>query len=285
MLGNTTFQMVQTDKARYNPGDEVQFTATFNDSVQSDTLLVQYWHLNDSLTKERYEVNGVNQYSWAWTTPSSDFQGYMAEIKLMHGGVTIDSTSIAIDVSSDWKKFPRYGFLSAYPYTDAPYRQLLFSNLNRYHLNGLQFYDVNHKHDVPLAGSVGNPDTIWNDIANRSTYLSTVLGYINLAHACNMKAMNYNLLYGAYSSTAEADGVNPQWGIYYDAAHQYPVVYTLPTGWATPSLQVEDAGDTAWQDFIFTQEQNLLNTIPYDGWHVDQLGDHGRPFIITTGKR
>lgn len=275
MLGNTNFQMVQTDKARYNPGDEVQFTATFTGAVPSGVLTVQYWHLNDSLTTQTFNLSQANQYSWTWTPPGTDFQGYLAVVKLIQGGATIDSTSIGIDVSSKWNKFPRYGFLSAYPYTDSSYRQLLFSNLNRYHLNGLQFYDVNHKHDVPLAGTVANPDTIWTDIANRSTYLSTVLSYIQLAHACNMKAMDYNLLYGAYSSTAVADGVSPQWGIYYDASHQYPVVYTLPAGWATPSLQVEDPADTGWEDFIFTQENNLFGAIPYDGWHVDQLGSQG----------
>ena len=198
----------------------------------------------------------------------------MVQLRLLQNNMVVDSSSIAIDVSSNWKKFPRYGYLSAYPYTNDTDRQQLFTALNRYHLNGLQFYDVNHKHHDPLAGTLHQPDTIWNDIANRPTYLSTVLPYIDLAHASNMMAMNYNLLYGAYQSTAVADGVLPQWGIYSDQNHQNLITYNLPASWAS-NLQVENSADTGWQNYLFVNEKRLFQTLPFDGWHVDQLGSQG----------
>ena len=279
-LPNTTFSLVETDKARYNPGDSVIVNITFTDTISTglDTaamasLHVVLWHLDSIFTRAVFPIGHVNNYSFSWHIPVTDFTGYMMELRLYQMQDT-DSTSIAIDVSSAWNRFPRYGFISAYPQTDVNDQQLLFNRLNRFHLNGLQFYDVNHEHNKPLAGSVASPDTVWNDIANRPTYLSTVLACIGRAHGCNMKAMNYNLLYGAYTNTAVADGVLPQWGLFYDQSHNNQVNYVLPASWAS-NLQVENPANTSWQQYIFANEDSLFKAIPFDGWHVDQLGSQG----------
>ncbi len=273
-LSNTSFQMLQTDKSRYNASDVVNLTATFQNTIASGNLIVKYWHLGDSIGQSTYPISGSNALSWTWQSPAADYSGYFVQAILQQGGVDVDSTSIAIDVSSQYSRFPRYGFLSQYSPSDSLYRNNVFQRLNRYHLNALQFYDVNNKHDVPLAGTVANPDTVWNDIANRENYLSTVLGYITLAHHANMKAMNYNLLYGAWTATAAADGVLPAWGLYYNSNHTNQWGYTLPVSWAS-SLQVEDPANTAWQNLLWGNESNLFQAIPYDGWHIDQLGDPG----------
>ncbi len=288
-LPNTLFSLVETDKARYNPGDLVNVNVTFTDTIttgSNDTaataiLRVSIWHLDSVIAFEVFRVSNVNRYSFSWHPPVSDFTGYMMQLNLYDSyGHLLDSTSIAIDVSSTWNRFPRYGFISAYPQTETNDQQSLFNRLNRFHLNGLQFYDVNHEHNKPLAGSVVNPDSVWNDIANRSTYLSTVLAYINLAHGCNMKAMNYNLLYGAYTNTSVTDGVLPQWGIYTDQNHNTPVTYTLPATWAS-NLQVENPANSSWQQYIFANEDSLFKAIPFDGWHVDQLGSQGTVYDYT----
>lgn len=274
-LSNPVFKMLQTDKARYNPGDTVHFLAslwqTFSDtSTQLEILCI---HDDEEAALLHVPIGNSETVSWSWVPPLTDYTGYLVSVKVSQAP-TYDSTSIAVDVSSDWAKFPRYGFVSAYPETDSSDRANLFAMLNRYHLNGLQFYDVNHKHDVPLAGSVAQPDTEWNDIANRHNYYSTVQAYIGLAHSCNMNAMNYNLIYGAYANSEVADGVLPQWGLYYDTQHQNQVEYRLPANWAS-NLAVEVPQDTGWQNFIFNNEQNLFDVFAYDGWHVDQLGSQG----------
>ena len=274
ITGNAQLTLTTTDKARYNPGDTVKLHTTFSNTIGTGSLQISYWHLGDSIAAEVLPLSNAGSCNFSWQPPLKDYQGYMVQLHLLQNNVVVDSASIAIDVSSNWKKFPRYGFLSAYPYTTDSDRQQLFTLLNRYHLNGLQFYDVNYKHNIPLAGTLGQPDTLWNDIANRPTYLSTVLPYIDLAHACNIMAMNYNLLYGAYQNSAIADGVLPQWGIYSDQNHQNPITYTLPATWAS-NLQVENSADTGWQNYLFANEKRLFQTLPFDGWHVDQLGSQG----------
>ena len=271
--GNVQIKLTGCNKSRYNPGDVVNIYTSFSDTITTGSLRATYWHLGDSIGAEILPFSNATSLTFSWQPPVKDYQGYMVLLSLLQNNV-VDSASIAIDVSSNWKKFPRYGFLSGYPYTNDNDRQELFLALIRYHLNGLQFYDVNHKHNNPLAGILNQPDTIWSDIANRATYLSTVMPYINLAHSCNMMAMNYNLLYGAYQNSSVADGVLPQWGIYSDQNHQSPIAYTLPATWAS-NLQVANSADTGWQNYLFANEKRLFETLPFDGWHVDQLGSQG----------
>ncbi|RYF89551.1 MAG: hypothetical protein EOO00_09875, partial [Chitinophagaceae bacterium] len=83
----------------------------------------------------------------------------------------------------------------------------------RYHINGLQFYDWHNKHHKPLPVTGGTPDAVWKDIFNRDIYFNTVQKYITSAHGRNMKAMFYNLIYGAWES-AELEGVSPEWYVY-----------------------------------------------------------------------
>ena len=46
----------------------------------------------------------------------------------------------ALDVSSNWAKFPRYGYIANYD-AETPAVEWI-RELNRYHINGLLFYDV-----------------------------------------------------------------------------------------------------------------------------------------------
>ena len=109
----------------------------------------------------------------------------------------------------------------------------IISRLNRFHINGLQFYDWHYKHHMPLKGTPENPAPTWKDIANRTNYFSTIEYYIEAAHNHNMKTMCYNLLYGALDN-AESDGVSEQWYLFKDAnvpgyrAHTLSIYLSLP---------------------------------------------------------
>ena len=89
--------------------------------------------------------------TWSWTAPSEDFKGYMVDIYETGGDGEKIYQSIAVDVSSDWTKFPRYGFLSSYG--DLTKEQIArnIETLNRYRINGIQFYDWMYDHHRPLA--------------------------------------------------------------------------------------------------------------------------------------
>ncbi|MBN2282157.1 MAG: T9SS type A sorting domain-containing protein [Candidatus Marinimicrobia bacterium] len=266
---------ISIDKARYNPGDDVVFNLSLDSMDEVSNVEVRYyhcWHCIDSLviTADSREI------SWYWSPPMNDFKGYLVLVK--HNEEQIE---IAVDVSSDWTRFPRYGFLSKFPAMFQSQIDLQIENLNRHHINGLQFYDWHWKHHRPLAGNPTNPDATWPDIANRTIYRATVENYIKAAHNKNMVAMAYNLLYGAYEN-ATSDGVSETWRMYHDKAHQQPVMHDLPDSWAS-DIYVMDHTNSIWQNYIATQMRQVFQTFDFDGWHVDQLGSDGSPKYTYNG--
>lgn len=231
--GDTRLSKIETDKCAYKPGETVSFKLDLSGISAGQKLKVKYYHLADKIDEAVYELSaaGLNEFSWQWLPPQKDFNGYLALVCLIENEKAVDSISIAVDVSSDWSKFPRYGFISEYLQLTQDSVGSVISNLNRHHINGVQFYDWHYKHHMPLKGTIDNPAPTWNDVANRTIYLSTIRSYINQAHLTGMKTMAYNLVYGAYS-TAYMDGVKDEWGLYLDQNHQKRWAYDLPAGWA-----------------------------------------------------
>ena len=261
---DTTFS-ITTDKASYKPGDNITFL--MDKSLPSATK-IRYRQLDNVIA----ETN-VTDISWQWTTPSKDFTGYMVDVYNVENGVEKIYGSTAVDVSSDWSKFPRYGFLSAFGQLSNKYMDSVINSLNRLHINGLQFYDWDYEHHQPLAGTSTNPASNWKDIGNRDSYKSTVDYYISSSHAHNMLAMSYNLCYGALNNAA-ADGVSDQWYMYTDQHHQTKYVLNLPAPFKS-KIYLLDPSNTSWQQYIAQKTQDMYAVYNFDGYHVDQLGDLG----------
>lgn len=264
---------IQIDKAVYNPGDTVKMTLTFANDASGMKLSLIYYHLSSVIARDTISLAGGTQYNAAFIPPMNDYQGYLVQATLLSQNASIDSATIGLDVSSTWKRFPRYGFLSNYGSLASSDISGIIDNLNRYHINGLQFYDWQYKHHQPLKGEPGNIAPYWNDIANRTNYLSTVQKYLSAAHARGMKTMAYNLLYGAYAN-ASTDGVDNSWRIFKDQGHQTPDFYSLPSTWAS-NIYVMDPTNPAWVSYIDSAMQKVFLGLAFDGWHVDQLGDQG----------
>ena len=264
---------IQTDRAVYNSGDTVLFNITFNSILDSCTLSVRYSHLGYVVAQDSLAISSANSLSWNWISPNTDYKGYFVDIFLMKAGMLLDHASTAVDISSNWGRFPRYGFLSSYPFMQQMEMDSVIEVLNRYHINGLQFYDWQYKHNKPLKGTPQAPAPYWNDIANRINYFTTVSGYIRAAHAHSMKAMSYNLLYGAYAN-ADQDGVVTEWSLYKDANHQTREVLQLPAGWAS-SIYLMDPSNEQWRAYLSKQEDSAFQAFAFDGWQIDQLGDWG----------
>lgn len=264
-----------TGKAMYAPGDSVTFSATL--SGPADTIVMRARHLDRVLTEVRLPLHGAVAFGWTWLPPAADFQGYLVEAELVQGTEIVGRDAIAIDVSSGWNRFPRYGFLADFGYLTAPQIESVVQKLNRNHINGLQFYDWEYKHHMPLKGTSQSPAPTWSDIAKRTVYFSTVQGYINAAHRYGMTAMAYNLLYGSWFD-AFSDGVDTAgWSLYKDAAHTQRDYHPLPPSWAS-NIYVMDPTNALWKTYLFAKEKIAFQALAFDGWHVDQLGDRGTEY-------
>jgi dextranase len=264
---------IATDKAIYNPGDEVTFT--IDNTTLPTSAKVRYKYLNTVLSEA-----ALTGSTWTWKTPTTtDYKGYIAEVYATNNGTETIYATIGVDVSSSWGKFPRYGFLSRYPLLSDDDINNVLNNLNRCHINGLQFYDWQNKHHEPLPVTGSTPASSWKDIANRDIYFSTVQKYISGTHSRNMKAMFYNLVYGAWEN-AEADGVSIQWHIYSDNTHTNLDFFQLSSPFLS-NIYLLDPSNISWQQYIETQNKTVYQYLAFDGYHMDQLGDRGTRYTYN----
>ncbi|MDO9509829.1 MAG: glycoside hydrolase family 66 protein [Candidatus Magasanikbacteria bacterium] len=256
---------LKTDKAAYAPGEKVVFLAT----QVSGNITIKYKYLHTVISQ-----HALSGSSWEWTPPSNDFKGYMVELHQTVDGKEVVIGSVAVDVSSDWTKFPRYGFLSKFgTISDSQINQII-DNLKDYHINGIQFYDWHNKHHFPLKMNGDTPASNWLDIAKRETSFSTVEKYIAISKSKNIASMSYNLLYGAWEDFA-SDGVSKEWMLFNDSNHQNINKHALDDNWALSDILVLNPANTLWQDYIFQKTQSIYDHLDFDGWHLDQLGNRG----------
>lgn len=257
---------ITTDKAAYSPGDDVTFLTDY--TALPASAKVRYKYLGTVLSE-----SAVTGSSWKWKTPLTDYSGYMAEVYATNNGKETIYSTIGVDVSSDWKKFPRYGFISKFPQLSDSEVDNVVSNLNRYHINGLQFYDWQNKHHNPLPLIGLTPASNWKDIINRDIYFSTVQKYITSAHSYHMKTLFYNLIYGAWDN-AEADGVQKEWYIFTDNTHTNRDFHSLLSPFLS-NIYLLDPSNTAWQQYLINENKKVYQFLAFDGFHMDQLGDRG----------
>ena len=257
---------IHTDKSIYKPGEKVNFTI---DKILPGEAKIRYRYLDDLISEASLAAT-----NWQWAPPVTDHKGYLVDIYATIEGVEKVYGSIAVDVSSDWTKFPRYGFLSKYGQLADADMENIIRNLSRHHINGIQFQDWHYKHHMPLAGTVASPHNFWKDIANRDNYLSTVKGYISKAHAKNIRTMSYNLAFGALND-ASADGVQEQWYLFKDKTHTLKDAHPLPKPPFKSDIYLVDPSNISWQQYLIEKNNDVYDVFDFDGFHIDQLGDRG----------
>jgi dextranase len=272
---------ITSDKAAYAPGDLVLLKVGVKNltaaAIAGAKVVLTVRHLDDdagpaSETVLTLPVGDAAPLVLNWLPPLTDFQGYSVEVAVRDiSGALLASETGAIDVSSSWLKFPRYGYVSQFgPGLDA---KSVIEQLKVYHINALQFYDWQWKHHVPVKGSVAAPDASWPDIANRTTSGETIRNLIASAHGAGMAAMQYNLIYGA-AVNYQQDGVSPSWGLY-DSIGGKQWQYNLPGNWSTSAIYFFNPANTAWQNYILDREMEVFQAYQFDGWHADTVGDNG----------
>lgn len=267
---------MNTDRAFYKPGETVTFTAT---GAIPAGAKIRY--------RSGEEVIGtadLTDNTWTWKVPATDHKGYLADIYTQDN----DSTetvygTIGIDVSGNWAKYPRYGFVSSYD--DSKTHSVIQNEmgfLNRCHINGIQFYDWHYKHHWPLGGTRGNLMDSYTDIANRTIKTSVIKDYIATQHAYGMKAMFYNLCYGALDDAAQ-DGVSDKWHIYDDTGHATMDKLTMPAGWKS-NINLMDPANVSWQNYLADRNDDVYASLDFDGYHIDQVGDRGTVYDYYGSK-
>ena len=252
------------DRACYRPGETVWIQAAEFEEYKGAT--VRYRHGAEVLHEET-----LRQEWWPWTPPADDHRGYLVDVYRLDGdGNEEILASIGIDVSSDWKRFPRYGYAAWYEPGKEQYVGGDVAFLARRHINAVQFQDWHWKHHRPYCG-----DDTYTDIANREISKNVVKEFINSQHGYNMKSIFYNLGYGVLPNDGStADGVKDEWYYFLDSNRQHKDVHQLPDSWKS-DIEFVDPGNAGWQSFLCDRNEEVYANLPFDGFQVDQVGQRG----------
>ena len=270
---NSPIRDVTTDKARYHPGETANIEVDLRNPGEAlrGTLTVRVMEPERVLKIFRQEIalpkDGRQQLSFPWKTPTNDFRGYGVDAGLMTDGPGQDQRSTAIDVGSDWTRFPRMGFFSEYPVgADAEAKA---SALAKFHLNAIQFYDWKWTHDrlVPY-GADGRPLNVFTQVGGRVQSFQTVKDKIAAVQRRGMAALSYNLMYGDSGNDAPE---HIEW-----AAFKKPGSTHLGDirqhDAGSYKIWVMDVSNPEWKAHIFSQFADAMDRAGFDGIYLDNLG-------------
>ena len=278
--GTPTLTDAYTDAARYQPGAAVTVSAVVHESSGagswSGNVGFVLSHLGATVSTgsvaATVAANGTTTVTWTVTPPSTDFTGYLVSIT---AGTSTAAT--AVDVSSDWTHFPRMGALTGYPSgTTAAVADADVTTLERrYHLNALQFYDWMWRHENPIqrtaSGGLPSTWTAWNgDVISPAA----VQAYITAAHDHAVAALPYTMSYAALQDYQTISGVSPSWALDYASTGQ-PWAFEMKPNQPNTNLYIFNPANPSWQSYITAKYVDEVNTMGFDGVHLDQLGNWG----------
>lgn len=241
------------DKAFYRPGEVVALRVVAAAGTRVEATIS---YLTDTITT--FTAPLINeQAELTWRPPATAPRGYGIDVRVLDdNGHPLAATSGAFDVLEHWMQAPRYGFLSHF----EPGRDNItetMGRLARYHVNGLQFYDWQHKHEDLLSD-----EDIYTDFAGREMSVTTVNRLIEAAHAHNIAAMPYTAIYGASVGFYRQ---HPDWGLFRAPGQPYEFGDNF-------LIIMDPTPGSPWANHLLDEFARVLDNTAFDGIHIDQYG-------------
>ena len=240
-------------------------SVTFLIEIETPTLVtislqISIQHLADQPIVLEHQVqitSGFQTVRIDWKPPEKP-AGYSARLTIYPANeAAAFQASTAFDVLSSWTDFPRYGFLSDFSASRSDPETAL-KKLTRFHINGLQFYDWQYRHDQLLA-----PTEEYIDPLGRAMSLVTIRKLVDTAHLHGMAAMPYLAIYAA---SADFWRAHPDWALYDESG--------TPIAFGENFLGLMDpSAGSPWSQHLLAEGNHTLQGIPFDGLHIDQYGD------------
>lgn len=267
--------------ARSAKGDETMVCRTEKSMyAPGETAVVCLENLPAEATALRARLYSLERCVWDWQLPASkrfplslpdaDGRGYALEIEALDEEQNVlTSAFTAVDVSSSWTKFPRYGYV--WDFTPSADAESKADEMARYHLNGVQFYDWQYRHHRPLADDLSG----WRDWSGRWISGDTVRAYLRAAHDRGMVCMAYNMIYAANETyLTDGSGVQADWRLVRANGADFTCDMDAKLG-PVGVLQYFNLLNPDWQSYIFAQENRVFEAFDFDGWHGDTIGENG----------
>lgn len=254
----TTIQTIQVmpDQSFYRPGEAVRWTATASAESTIRRFDVRVTYLDEVIAA--FDVPADDgQAAFEWTPPNEAPRGYGLIVDGRdEAGNVVATTSTAFDVLNHWINAPRYGFLSDFSAGRTNDDETIAWML-RHHINGVQFYDWQHRWEDLL------PETDqFSDGLGRPQSMTTIRRLIDLLHRHKIAAMPYTAIYGASMAFYRQ---HPDWALFDALGDAYLFGGDL-IGIMNP------APGSAWNTHLMSEYADVLDNTAFDGIHIDQYG-------------
>ena len=250
---------VSPDRGTYSPGQPVRINvlAPGHDGA---SIQASVSHLTTEVAHLESRLGNDGRAILEWTPPPDNPRGYGVDIEIARPGDQSLEASTAFDVLSHWGQRPRYGFVTDF----APGRPVdqVVEALLPFHINALQFYDWQYRHDHLVA-----PTEDYHDPLGRSLSLDTVMRLVQSARARGIGAMAYAAVYAA-SIDFQRD--HPGWALHDSNGKSLEFEDFL--GYMDPT------SGRAWSDHLLDQCRRAITEVGFEGIHLDQYGEPRRAF-------
>lgn len=243
---------ITPDKAFFHPGKAATFLITATGGAHAEATIT---HLAETVAVLDVIIEDGSAVL-TWMPPPQSPRGYGLTLRLFNGDRIVASASTAFDVLGRWTQAPRYGFLSEFgPGRDDA--QATMDWLARYHINGLQFYDWQYRHEALLP-----PTEEYTDLLGRRLSLDTVERLIEAAHAHNIAAMPYTAIYGASPAFYRE---HPTWALFQPTGQPFEFGEGL-------LIIMDPTPGSPWNEHLLREFSRVLERTGFDGIHIDQYG-------------
>lgn len=262
----------RTEKSMYSPGE---IATVFLEALPTEAATIHAClYLLEKCVLD-WQAPASDQF--LLSMPDTDGRGYALNVEALDKQQKVLSSAFtAVDVSTSWTKFPRYGYV--WDYTPSADVESKANEMARYHLNGVQFYDWQYRHHRPLADDLSG----WEDWSGRWISGDTVRAYLRAAHDRGMSCMAYNMIYAANETyRIDNSGVQADWRLVRANGVDFTCDMDAALG-PVGILQYFNPLNPSWQKYIFEQENRVFEAFDFDGWHGDTIGENG-PMRATDG--
>ncbi|GKX67643.1 glycoside hydrolase family 66 protein [Inconstantimicrobium mannanitabidum] len=257
-------------KAQFKVGEKISINVELEGKFESEILKCKVYRLHEEVRILEISLSSKQEnvtFEFDVDNQEKLISGYGVEVELYHEGQVLQKLSTAFDILPSWKYAPRYGFLADFSKTDLDDKEDL-KEMNKFHLNIVQYYDWMYRHHDLIPKS-----DIFIDPLQRELSLSTVKDKIDLSHKYGMEAIAYGAV---YASAPEYYKKNKDLGIYKNNGDIY--------GFGDFLYMMDISRENKWHDHIINEFHKVIK-LGFDGIHMDQYGFPKEAISSANGKR
>ncbi|QAT39898.1 hypothetical protein EQM05_06355 [Clostridium sp. JN-9] len=259
---------VYPSKAQYKKGEKVEIIVEVENIISESKIKCSVFNLHKNILV-RYKIispwENIVKIQLCIDNPKEMLCGYGVKIELYNKDEKVHQCCTAFDILDSWKYAPRYGFLAEFSKEDFDDKEDL-KEMNKYHLNVVQYYDWMYRHDDLIP-----PSDEFTDALGRKLSLRTVSEKINLAHKYNMEAMGYAAV---YASSPEFYEKNKDSALYKNNGEAMDFSGFL--------YLMDISRESKWHEHIIHEFYNAVK-FGFDGIHMDQYGFPKEAVIKANG--